>query len=79
MFNMTGMDYTIQFADKFAHIKLSQYHNRFREIFESLLNTVMQDIPVGDDQVHFVPRWPLLEPPFLFLSCNVNNLQLSRF
>jgi hypothetical protein len=61
-FNATGMDYTVQFMDTFAHLELSQYHDRLHEIFESLLNTVTQDIPM-QDQVRFVLQSPQLETP----------------
>jgi hypothetical protein len=61
-FSTTGMDYTVQFMDTFAHLELSQYHDRLHEIFESLLNTVTQDIPERD-QVRFVLQSPQLETP----------------
>ena len=61
-FNATGMDYTVQLMDTFAHLELSQYHDRLHEIFESLLNTVTQDIPM-QDQVRFVLQSPQLETP----------------
>ena len=61
-FSTTGMDYTVQFMDTFAHLELSQYHDRLHEIFESLLNTVTQDIPM-QDQVCFVLQSPQLETP----------------
>jgi hypothetical protein len=56
------MDYTVQFMDTFAHLELSQYHDRLHEIFESLLNTVTQDIPM-QDQVRFVLQSPRLKNP----------------
>ena len=56
------MDYTVQFMDTFAHLQLSQYHDRLHEIFESLLNTVTQDIPM-QDQVRFALQSPQLETP----------------
>jgi hypothetical protein len=61
-FSTTGTDYTVQFMDTFAHLELSQYHDRLHEIFESLLNTVTQDIPM-QDQVRFVLQSPQLETP----------------
>ena len=56
------MDYTVQFMDTFAHLELSQYHDRLHEIFESLLNTVTQDIPM-QDQIRLVLQSPQLETP----------------
>ena len=70
-FNTTGMDYTVQFRDKFAHLELFEFHDRLHEIFESLLNAFTKDIP-AHDQVRFVLRSPQLEYlislPFLPLS-----------
>ena len=67
-FNATGMDYTVQFLDTFAHLELSQYHDRLHDIFESLLNTVTQDIPM-QDQIRYVLQSPQLKKtislPFL--------------
>lgn len=61
-FKTTGIDYTVQFTDTFAHLELSQFHNRLHEIFESLLNTVTEGIP-EHDQVRFVLQSPVLDPP----------------
>ena len=61
-FGTTGTDYTVQFTDMFAHLELSPFHNRLHGIFESLLNTITQDIP-EHDQVHFVLHSPQLETP----------------
>ena len=44
-FRTTGMDYTIQFMDTFAHFELSQYHDRLHEIFQSVLDFVTRDTP----------------------------------
>ena len=30
-FNTTGVDYTVQFTDMFAHLELSEFHNRLHE------------------------------------------------
>lgn len=66
-FRTTGVDYKFKFTDTFANLELSQYHNRLRGIFESLLNSAMQGIP-QHDQVRFVLRsptkleWPISLP-----------------
>ena len=59
-FRTTGMDYTIQFMDTFAHFELSQYHDRLHEIFQSVLDLVTRDIP-DRDQVRFVLQSSQLE------------------
>ena len=61
-FNTSGMDYTVQFTDTFAHLELSEFHDWLLEIFESLLNATTKDIP-AHDQVRFVLRSPQLEYP----------------
>ena len=61
-FRTTGMDYTIQFMDTFAHFELSQYHERLHEIFQSVLDFVTRDIP-DHDQVRFVLQSSQLEYP----------------
>ena len=70
-FRTTGTDYTVRFTNTFANMELSQYHERLHEIFESLLNTVIEDIP-ENDQVRFVLQSPQLEKlislPFLSAS-----------
>ena len=62
LFNATGMDYTIQFTNMFAHLEIYEFHNQLHEIFESLLNAVMKDIP-AHDEVCFVLLSPQLEYP----------------
>ena len=54
--NTTEMDYTVHFTDTFAHLGLFEFHDRFHEIFESLLNAITKDIP-AHGQVHFVLRY----------------------
>jgi hypothetical protein len=66
-FSTTGVDYTVQFTDTFAHLELSQFHDRLHGIFESLLNTITQDIP-EHDQVRFVLHSPELEKPLPFMA-----------
>jgi hypothetical protein len=70
-FSTTGVDYTVQFTDTFAHLKLSQFHDRLHGIFESILNTITPDIP-EHDQVRFVLHSPQLEThislPFMAFS-----------
>ena len=61
------MDYTAQFMDTFAHLELSEFHDRLHEIFESLLSAITKDIP-AHDQVRFVLPSPQLEYP-VSLSC----------
>ena len=67
----TGTDYTVRFTNTFANMELSQYHGQLHEIFESLLNTVIKDIP-ENDQVRFVLQSPQLEKPISlpFLSAS---------
>jgi hypothetical protein len=57
-FGTTGVDYTVQFTDTFAHLELSQFHDRL----DGILNTITQDIP-EHDQVRFVLHSPQLETP----------------
>jgi hypothetical protein len=77
-FKTTGTDYTVRFTNTFANMELSQYHGQLHEIFESLLNTVIKDIP-ENDQVRFVLQSSQLEKPFLFLSYLLLDLQPSEF
>ena len=56
------MDYTVQFTDTFAHLELSEFHNRLHEIFQRVLDRVTRDVP-SHDQVRFVLRSPQLDPP----------------
>ena len=79
-FNTTGMDYTIQFTDTFAHLELSGFHDQLHEVFESLLNAIItKDIP-AHDQVRFVYCDHLsLNTPSLFLSCLFLVLQQNAF
>jgi hypothetical protein len=44
-FGTTGTVYTVQFTDTFAHLELSQFHDRLHGIFESLLDSITRDIP----------------------------------
>jgi hypothetical protein len=37
-FGTKSTDYTVQFTDTFAHLELSQFHDRLHGIFESLLD-----------------------------------------
>jgi hypothetical protein len=80
-FGTTGTDYTVQFTDMFAHLELSPFHNRLHGIFESLLNTITQDIP-EHDQVRFVLHSPQLETPislpFMALSRLTTDLVLAQ-
>jgi hypothetical protein len=54
-----------------ADMELSQYHGQLHKIFDSLLNTVIEDIP-ENDQVRFVLQSPQLEKPISlpFLSAS---------
>ena len=61
-FKTTGTDYAIQFTDTFAHLELSEFHDRLHKIFQSVLDRVTQDIP-EHDQVRFVLHSPQLEYP----------------
>lgn len=44
-FQTTSMDYTVPFTKTFKHLELSQYHDRFHKIYESLLNSMTLNIP----------------------------------
>ena len=81
-FNTTGVDYTVQFMDTFAHLELSEFHDRLHEIFEYLLKAITKDIP-AHDQVRFVLRSPQLEYPislpFLPLSRLTTERVLAEF
>jgi hypothetical protein len=52
-------------------MELSQYHDQLHEIFDSLLDTVIGDVP-ENDQVRFVLQSPQLEKPISlpFLSAS---------
>ena len=76
-FNTTGLDYTVQFADTFADLELSEFHDRLHEIFESLLNAVTKDIP-AHDQVRFVLRSPQLENPISLPFMPLSRLTTER-
>ena len=52
-FKTKGMSYTIDFMDTFAHLELSQFHDRLHEIFQRVFDRVTRDIP-SHDQVRFV-------------------------
>ena len=69
--------YTVQFTDTFSQLELSQYHDRLHEIFESLLNTVTEGIPVND-QVRFVLQSPLLEYPISLPFMSRQRLTTER-
>jgi hypothetical protein len=70
-FKTTRTDYTVRFTNTFANMQLSQYHNQLHEIFGSLLDAVIKDVP-ENDQVRFVLQSSQLEHPisipFLFAS-----------
>ena len=76
-FKTTGMDYTVQFTDTFAHLELSEFHDRLHEIFESLLNATTKDIP-AHDQVRFVLRSPQLEYPISLPFLPLSRLTTER-
>ena len=76
-FNTTGVDYTVQFTDTFAHLELSEFHNRLHEIFENLLNAITKDIP-KHDQVRFVLRSPQLEYPISLPFLPLSRLTTER-
>jgi hypothetical protein len=61
-FKTKGMSYTINFMDTFAHLELSQFHDRLHEIFQRVFDRVTRDIP-SHDQVRFVLHSPQLEYP----------------
>ena len=61
----------------FAHLELSEFHDRLHEIFESLSSAVTKDIPVHD-QVHFVLRSPQLEYPISLPFLPVSGLTTER-
>jgi hypothetical protein len=61
-FRTTGVDYTVQFTDTFAHLELSEFHNRLHEIFQRVHDRVTRDVP-SHDQVRLVLRSPQLDPP----------------
>jgi hypothetical protein len=64
-FRAKGMRYHINFTNVFADTELSQYHDRLHEIFQSLLDSVIGDVP-PQDQVRFVLQSPQLEAPISF-------------
>ena len=74
-FKTTGMDYTVQFTHTFANMELSQYHGQLHEIFESLLNTVIEDIPEND---RFVLQSPQLEKPISLPLLSASRLTTER-
>jgi hypothetical protein len=76
-FSTTGVDYTVQFTDTFAHLELSQSHDRLHEIFESILNTITRDIP-EHDQVRFVLHSPQLEKPISLPFMALSHLTTER-
>ena len=76
-FGTTGTDYTVQFTDTFAHLELSQFHDRLHEIFESLLDSITRDIP-EHDQVRFVLHSPQLEKPISLPFMALSRLTTER-
>ena len=76
-FSTTGVDYTVQFTDTFAHLELSQFHDRLHGIFESILNTITRDIP-EHDQVRFVLHSPQLEKPISLPFMALSHLTTER-
>ncbi len=64
-FKTKGMKYHVQFTNAFSDMELSQYHDRLHEIFQSLLDRVIGDVP-SLDQVRFVLQSPQLETPISF-------------
>ena len=76
-FSTTGVDYTVQFTDTFAHLELSQFHDRLHGIFESLLNSITRDIP-ENDQVRFVLHSPQLEKPISLPFMALSRLTTER-
>ena len=76
-FNTTGVDYTVQFTDTFAHLEVSEFHDRLHEIFENLLNAITKDI-TKHDQVRFVLRSPQLEYPISLLFLPLSRLTTER-
>ena len=76
-FRTTGTDYTVRFTNTFANMELSQYHNQLHEIFESLLNNVIKDVP-ENDQVRFVLQTPQLEKPISIPFLSASRLTTER-
>ena len=76
-FGTTGTDYTVQFTDTFAHLELSQFHDRLHGIFESILDTITRDIP-EHDQVRFVLHSPQLETPISLPFMALSRLTTER-
>ena len=76
-FSTTGMDYIVQFTDTFAHLELSEFHDRLHEIFKSLLNVITKDIP-AHDQVRFVLRSPQLEYPISLPFLPLSHVTTER-
>jgi hypothetical protein len=76
-FRTTGTDYTVRFTNTFANMELSQYHNQLHEIFESLLNNVIKDVP-ENDQVRFVLQTPQLEKPISIPFLSASRLTAER-
>jgi hypothetical protein len=76
-FGTTGTDYTVQFTDTFAHLELSQFHDRLHGIFESLLDSITRDVP-EHDQVRFVLHSPQLEKPISLPFMALSRLTTER-
>ena len=60
-----------------ADMELSQYHGQLHEIFDSLLNTVIGDVP-ENDQVRFVLQSPQLEKPISLPFLSASRLTTER-
>jgi hypothetical protein len=76
-FKTTGTDYTVRFTNTFANMELSQYHDQLHEIFDSLLDTVIGDVP-ENDQVRFVLQSPQLEKPISLPFLPASRLTTER-
>lgn len=61
-FNPTGSDYTVELRDAFSDLDIVQFHERIPDMFESLLNTILQGIS-QHDQVRLVLRSQKLDHP----------------
>jgi hypothetical protein len=76
-FGTTDTDYTVQFTDTFAHLELSQFHDRLQGIFESILDTITRPIP-EHDQVRFVLHSHRLEKPISLPFMALSHLTTER-
>ena len=64
-FKTTGMDYHIRLTNTFADLELSEFHSQLHEIFQRMLNEVIDGVP-AHDQVRFVLHSSQLEKPTSF-------------